>query len=658
MHAVNDILKSFSLNQQAQNNRSMQSRTDKFGHRRCFAARTSSLTLLTRTFHTPSEPSEDDERGDTSPARILIVDDVEDNRVLLARRFQKLDIEIVEAEGGVRALEIIASESLDAVLLDIMMPDMDGLEVLRTIRAQPRYRSLPIIMVTAKTDSADVVEALDLGADDYITKPVNFATALARVKGHIARKRFAEALELSNRRLKEEIASRERSEAKTQYLSYYDSLTKLGNHALLKDRVAQAIAHAARYDRRISLVFIDLDNFKIVNESLGSLVGDEILSLLADRMVKCLPASDTVARLGRDEFVVLLLDQLDSPEEISKVIENLRAAISEKIKLEGHAVSVTSSMGVATYPDDGTDIETLLTNAEAAARRVKEAGRDNFQFYKPEFNIKAYERLLLREELRNAIARSEFVLAYQPQVDLRSGQVLAVEALIRWRHPTLGMISPAAFIPMAEETGLIVPIGDWVMREACRQNKAWQDAGVASLRMCVNVSARQFSDGGLINCVASSLRDSGLHPGLLELELTESLIMQDIGQAVETMKKLRSLGVELSIDDFGTGYSSLAALKTFPIGKLKIDKSFIDDVAGSNSDRAVVRAIISLGKNLGLRVIAEGVETADQASFLHANRCDEIQGFHISKPILAQELEHWLQARIDSPGDFLQYRRA
>jgi diguanylate cyclase (GGDEF)-like protein len=611
-----------------------------------FAILETSPTLLDLTTPKLTETSAEN-RGDAPLARILVVDDILDNRILLARRFQKRNVEVVEADCGVKALEFIAGADFDAVLLDIMMPGMSGLEVLRTIRADQRYRSLPVIMVTARTERADVVEALEMGADDFISKPVDFSIAFARVNGHVARKRANDALELANQalrrsndQLKDEIAIRERFEAQTKYFTYHDAMTGLGNHALLKDRLLQAIAYAARYERRVALAFVDLDNFKIINDSLGHNTGDQVLAVLANRMVNCLRDSDTVVRLGRDEFVAVLLDQPEGVERTSRVIQKLRASISEKVEINGRTLAVTSSVGVAIYPDNGQDADTLLTNAEAAAQRAKNVGRDNFQFYKPEFNTRAHERLLLLEGLHTAIARSEFYLVYQPQVDLRSNRVLAVEALIRWQHPTLGVVSPANFIPMAEQTGLIAPIGKWVLREACRQSKVWQEAGHPPLRMCVNVSARQIGDKNLVECVAEALKDSGLLADYLELELTESLIMEDVQQAVETMKGLRALGVHLSIDDFGTGYSSLAALKTFPIDRLKIDKSFIDDVVGGANDGAVVRAIISLGKNLGLKVLAEGVETAAQASFLRENNCDEIQGYQISKPLRANELEN------------------
>jgi predicted signal transduction protein with EAL and GGDEF domain len=352
-----------------------------------------------------------------------------------------------------------------------------------------------------------------------------------------------------------------------------------------------------------------------------------------------------VVRLGGDEFVVLLFDQPKSAEIISAIVQKISAAIAEPICLEDHDLRVTSSIGIANYPGDGTDADTLLANADAAMYRAKEMGRDNFQFYSPELNTKVHEKFLLQEELRNAVGRCEFVLLYQPQVDLRTGRIFAVEALIRWKHPTLGVLSPIKFIPMAEETGSIVPIGDWVLHEACRQNKAWQDAGLPPMTVCVNVSARQFREKSLISHVVGALKDSGLDAKYLELELTESLIMQDVEQAVATMKELQGLGVQLSIDDFGTGYSSLSALKHFPVVRLKIDKTFIDGLPADENDKAVASAVISLGQKLNLRVNAEGVETDDQLAFLRDNNCDEMQGYHFSRPIPAQEIEELLKAR-------------
>ncbi|MER9584814.1 EAL domain-containing protein [Mesorhizobium sp. M0276] len=438
---------------------------------------------------------------------------------------------------------------------------------------------------------------------------------------------------------------RKLAEDQIHFMANHDVLTGLPNRALLEDRLSQAILYAQRYDRWVTLVFIDLDNFKLVNDTLGHNAGDELVKTVASRMVECVRATDTVVRLGGDEFVIVLFDQPTDVDLISQSLQKIRAAIAEPVHLGEHQLRTTASIGIANYPKDGASPETLLANADAAMYRAKEFGRDNFQFYAPEFNSRAHEKFVLQEELRNALAASEFALVYQPQVDLRSGRVFAVEALIRWNHPTLGLVAPTSFIPAAEETGLIVPIGDWVLHEACRQNKAWQDAGLPPMTVCVNVSARQFREKNLIGRVVNALQESGLEASYLELELTESLIMQDTDLAVATMNELQHLGVQISIDDFGTGYSSLSALKTFPVARLKIDKSFINDVADDENDQAVASAVISLGQKLNMRVIAEGVETDDQVAFLLKNNCDEMQGYHFSKPVSARDIETLLNPK-------------
>jgi diguanylate cyclase (GGDEF)-like protein/PAS domain S-box-containing protein len=438
---------------------------------------------------------------------------------------------------------------------------------------------------------------------------------------------------------------RKQAQDRIRFMANHDALTGLPNRILLKDRLTQAMLHAQRYDCWLTVIFIDLDNFKFVNDSLGHSAGDDLLKTLAARMVERVRSTDTVVRLGGDEFVILLCDQPKNVDVITKTLQEIRSAIAEPICVAGRNFQITSSIGLANFPNDGTDADMLLANADAAMYRAKEIGRDTFQFYTPELNIKVQEKFLLQEELRNAIVRSEFVLFYQPQIDLRTGRIFACEALIRWMHPTLGLVPPDKFIPLAEEAGLIAPIGDWVLYQACRQNKAWQDAGLPHAAICVNVSARQFMDKNWVGRVADALAKSGMDAAYLELELTESLIMQDAGQAVATMKELQVLGVNLSIDDFGTGYSSLSALKRFPVGRLKIDKSFIDDLPDDENDRAVARAVISLGRSLNLRVIAEGVETEAQVEFLRENNCDEAQGYYFSKPLAAGDIEAVLKAR-------------
>jgi EAL domain-containing protein (putative c-di-GMP-specific phosphodiesterase class I) len=351
-------------------------------------------------------------------------------------------------------------------------------------------------------------------------------------------------------------------------------------------------------------------------------------------------------RLGGDEFVLVLFDDLLDEHALRAVIERLRKAIAEPVHLEGQAYKVTCSMGFARYPADGEDAQTLLMNADAAMYRAKELGRNNYQFYTSEMNIKVHERLRRREQLRVALDDGQFRLVYQPQIDARTRAVFGVEALLRWDHPIEGTISPAEFIPIAEETGLIVPIGDWVLETACAQNRRWQDEGLPPITMSVNVSAHQFLRRGWIDQVAKALVRTGLAPEYLELELTESLIMRDLEGSIDTMQRLQQMGVRLSIDDFGTGYSSLSALKHFPVGRLKIDKSFVRELPHGEDDKAIAIAVISLGQRLNLSVIAEGVETQEQVDFLADNNCHEIQGYHFSKPVAPGEIETMLrQAR-------------
>ena len=436
---------------------------------------------------------------------------------------------------------------------------------------------------------------------------------------------------------------RQRAEERIYHMVHHDALTGLPNRILLMDRLDRAILNAQRSERSVTVAFIDLDNFKVINDSLGHGCGDELLKVMAERMVGCVRNSDTVVRLGGDEFVILLTNQSPSTGRSAELVAKLQTRITEPVSIDGHLLQITCSMGLATYPKDGADASTLLMNADAAMYRAKELGRNNYQFCTAWLSTKNQEKLALQEGLRNALARGEFVLFYQPQVDLKTRRIFAVEALIRWQHPHLGLVSPSKFIPVAEETGLIAPIGDWALKTACRQNKAWQDNGAPPVTMSVNVSARQFMDRHWVTRVAQALQESRLEAQYLELELTESLIMRDVKQAIATMRDLRAMNVQLSIDDFGTGYSSLNALKTFPVARLKLDSSFVRDIPFHSDDNAIAIAVISLGHQLGLKVIAEGVETAEQLQFLAANECDEFQGYYFSKPVPAGEVEALLR---------------
>src|SRR5450830_1729247 len=445
-----------------------------------------------------------------------------------------------------------------------------------------------------------------------------------------------------------DITERKRAEERIKHMAHHDALTGLPNRSLISDRLDQAILHAQRKRRCVAVAFIDLDGFKLVNDGLGHNAGDALLKVVGARMQDCLRADDTLGRFGGDEFVVILSDLADNALAVTPVLEKIRQAVREPVQVEGQQVQVSCSMGVVMYPRDGVDPTTLMMNADAAMYRAKDLGSNNFQFYTSEMNASVEEKLVLLDGLRSALDERQFTLLYQPKVDLRSGRIFGVEALIRWHHPEQGMISPLRFIGLAEEAGLIVPLGEWVLRTACSQNMAWRAAGLPPLTVSVNVSPRQFEEKRLVERVALALEESGLDPADLELEVTESLIMRDLAQSVGKMGELKAMGVALSIDDFGTGYSSLSALKSFPISSLKIDKSFVSELADNPDDQAIAMAVISLGHKLNLRVIAEGVETEQQFRFLRENECDEMQGYLFSPPVTPDQIAVLLRAQAAS----------
>jgi diguanylate cyclase (GGDEF)-like protein/PAS domain S-box-containing protein len=426
---------------------------------------------------------------------------------------------------------------------------------------------------------------------------------------------------------------RRQSEERIQFMAHHDALTGLPNRAMFDERVASALEQARMTGQWVALAFLDLDNFKLINDTLGHHAGDELLRVVAGRMLACVRKSDMIVRVGGDEFIILLNSLPPESSVMLSRLEAIRAAIGAPVVLAGRSLQVSCSMGVVCYPEHGESATELLANADSAMYRAKEVGRNNLQVFDAQMAAKAHEQLRRHEELRDAVTRSEFVLHYQPQMNLKTGRIFAAESLLRWQHPERGLISPGDFIPLAEETGLIVPIGEWVLNEACRQNKAGQDAGLAPIVVSVNVSARQFKERNWVSKVAEALEDSGLEACYLELELTESLIMQDVVSAVATMHELEALGVHLAIDDFGTGYSSLSALKRFPVRRLKIDRSFVQDIPGDADDRAITGAIISLAQKLQMQVIAEGVETQEQVDFLRESGCDDIQGYFFSRPV-------------------------
>ncbi len=420
------------------------------------------------------------------------------------------------------------------------------------------------------------------------------------------------------------------------YLAQHDSLTDLPNRTLLDDRLTQAVAIAQRHRTKLAVLFLDMDRFKHINDSLGHAMGDRLLQSVVRRVLACVRSSDTVGRQGGDEFVVLL-SEVAHARDAAVIAEKILRALRPPHRIEQHELHLTVSIGIATYPDDGTDAQTLMKNADFAMYHAKEGGRDNYQFFKQDMNARAVERQALENGLRHALERQEFVLHYQPKMNLDSGEIIGVEALIRWHHPQRGLVPAAQFIPIAQDCGFIVPIGRWVLREACRQAQAWQDAGLPPIPVAINISAVELRAKDFVAGVRASLAETRLAPPYLELELTETFLMQDSKSTVAVLKALKDMGVQLALDDFGTGYSSLSYLKRFPIDALKIDHSFVRDLTTDDDDASIVSAVISMGKSMHMRVVAEGVETREQLAFLRQHNCPEGQGYYFSRPVPADE---------------------
>lgn len=438
-----------------------------------------------------------------------------------------------------------------------------------------------------------------------------------------------------------DISERKAQQQRIEHLAHHDALTGLPNRALCRDRLAQAMEQAGRNGDKVAAIFIDLDRFKTINDSLGHHVGDELLQTVAMRLSSCLRGGDTVSRLGGDEFVMILV--VHSANEAAYILERrVLPTLRQPCLIGGTEIRVSCSVGISLFPDDGRDIDILFRNADAAMYEAKSNGRNNYQFFTEELNARAFERLNTENNLRHALERQELVLHYQPQVDARSRRLVGVEALLRWRHPDLGLIPPARFIPVAEESGLIVPIGEWVIREACRQHVAWIEAGLPPIPVAVNISAVQFLQAGLAGTVRAAIAESGIEPECLELELTESVLMEDAETTIRALEKLKAMRVRLAIDDFGTGYSSLNYLRRLPVTRLKIDQTFVRDMLRDPADLAIIKAIIGLGHTLGMRVLAEGVENEEEFRALRAGGCDEMQGYAFARPMAAGQLARWL----------------
>lgn len=554
---------------------------------------------------------------------------------------------IVEASNGFEALDIFVRERPDLVFMDVEMPVMTGLEACKRIRQLPQGATIPIIIVTSSDDRQSIDEGFDAGATQYKTKPVNWS---------LLGRDIQYTLRASNA-----FNSLKRQEDRLRYLAYYDPLTNLPNRRSFNEHLNRLLKRSQRQGTPAALLFIDLDHFKRINDSIGHAHGDSLLVEIAKRLTIELreedainyfsennaePDSDSegateIARLGGDEFTVVLSD-VANIADIEKVARRILESLSEPIALQSHNPVVTPSIGIAIYPQDGSDPDTLSRNADTAMYVAKAEGRACYRFYNEEMNSQAVEQLKMEEELREAMQNDELELRYQPQVETATGRVVSMEALVRWKHPTRGMVSPQEFIPLAESTGQIIELGEWVMAEVARHCLYWDTLGLDSFRVCVNISPLQFNQHNLPQWIAKFIDQARLTPERLELELTESAIMNDAETNIGKLRELKALGIDLAVDDFGTGYSSLSYLKRFPIDTLKIDQSFIADL-DTTDGAAIVDAILALAKTLKLRVIAEGIENEDQLSYLVKHGCGFLQGFYFARPIYPEDVPNMLQ---------------
>ncbi len=525
------------------------------------------------------------------------------------------------------ACDRLENSPCDVLLLDIEGDDNHGLKAVK--RLNKAYPGLPVIVVTCLDDEAAAIEALKSGAQDYLIKGNIEPRGLARSIYH--------SLERNRLQLRLEAA-----EQRAHFLATCDVLTGLANRQAFNDRLDRAIKYSERYNLKLAVLLLDIDRFKSVNETLGHQAGDKLLKEIGTRLRASIRETDVVARVGGDEFLFMLLN-IQEAHNAARVAEHILGALDKPLIVNGHEIFLTATVGIALYPDDGKNLWTLIRNADTAMHIGKRAGHQRYKFYAAEMNNRAMKRLEMEADLRHALKRNEFILHYQPQVNGQPDQIIATEALVRWQHPKQGMVPPNDFIPLTEETGMIISLGEWVLHEACRRNREWQDAGYPPIRIAVNVSPRQFEQPAFVETVKQVLRDTHLDPRWLELELTEGAVMQDAEKTIDALKELKQLGTRVSIDDFGTGYSSLSYLKRFPIDMLKVDKSFVDDVPGDPDDVAIVKAILAMAKSLSLEVIAEGIETAEQNAFMKGLGCDYMQGFLFYRPLPHEQIATILQ---------------
>ena len=583
------------------------------------------------------------------PARILVVDDVADNREILTRRLLRRGFEVSEASGGMEALRAIEEQDLDLVLLDIMMPDLVGTDVVRRVRETKSPSDLPIIMVSAMTQSEDVSQALELGANDYVTKPVDFTIALARIAAQLDRKRAADAsgatLRQTSRQLEAETMTRKQSENQLRYLAYHDALTGILNRVAFRERLEEILANPGMVAKEPTLIFIDLDRFKAVNDVHGHQAGDKLLCEVGRRLTQVLEGGLAIARLGGDEFAALILED-GNPERGKLLADKVVATLQEPFLIDEQLFQIGASCGVARASLCEGRAELIMKASDLAMYRAKLGGRGRTVVYEPRLLEEQRERSTTEIELRRAVTSGMLQVFYQPLIKARTKQLTCFEALVRWEHPVRGFISPEVFIPIAEETGLIHELGAWVLQQACAEAATWPNG----IRVAVNLSPVQFRHPDLLATIAGTLVATGLEPHRLELEITESGLLEAGDRNTHILSAIRDLGIRVSIDDFGTGYSTMSYLQNFVFDKLKIDRRFVQGLDTGPNSAAIINAITKLSAEIGIETTAEGIETEDQFSVVLNSGCSEVQGYLFSRPLKVEAAREFISEMCRPPA--------
>jgi diguanylate cyclase (GGDEF)-like protein len=554
---------------------------------------------------------------------VVLADDDPSIRLMVRHVLESEDFDIVEAADGLEAIKAVEKYHPALILLDAVMPGIDGFTTCQQIK-EKGHTDIPIMMITGLDDDASVERAYEVGAIDFITKPIKWAVLKHRVKSVVAKV----------------IAER-----KVQLLAYRDTLTDLPNRLLFADRLEQAVIRSERSRTSMALMLVDIDDFKLVNDSFGHDAGDKLIKAVGHLISKSLRRADTIARLGGDEFAVII-EGIDSPDDAISIADNLTTILEHNVRLDDQETYTSASIGIAVYPDDGKDARTLLKNADTAMFRAKENGRHCFQFYKPEMSVTAMERLDLENSLKAAFENDEFVIHYQPVVDIHKNEIVSVEALLRWQHPEKGMIQPADFITIIEDCGLIVALGEWLIYTVCKQIHTWQKAGLTGQRVSINLAPRQFKEQNLLATFAQAMDEHNVEASSLSVEITERTLIDNVGEVETTLKKLREMGMQVLLDDFGTGYASLAYLKEFPVDVVKIDRAFVTGIPDNKEDSAIVDAIAGLTRGLKLELLAEGVENERQLSVLKSVGCQYAQGYYWSRALPGEEYEQFYMNQI------------